>query len=357
MGCALSTEVDEPSSPRADAAAKAKESAARLAAMMAELGIDQDNPDAVTISRDRVRIAALQRHWYGIEPMSLSNEQYHLYLRTVLAIAAADGVNDAEKEWLRMRMDLLGLTMLQRNRMLAKRVGGLRSVLKLFEELRDSISSSATGFSSTIARLVYYDAICMASQTQVADPSEGGFTLDERLRARDAASVLRLSESVRSEIETLVDVEAALLRRRRRFLLESRATAHHLQEAAPSRPSSHATAFAAERRWLGEPLMHDHSSQATGAIGWGSGNQASSLALASPGRRDAQWWWPWGAPPPLAEAGEPIEGGVAAMAAASSTGTRSAIQRLLYGVELPGCAEVEGRYVQTLLSVAGIDGA
>ena len=177
---------------------KAQESQARLQAMMAELGIDKEKEEEVSVSDDVSLIAALQRQWYGTE-LDVPVDSYSLYLQATLCIASADGLDPIEASWLKARTLLLGISEIQRNRLLASDFRGDRTAAPILEKLRESSSNE-------IARLVYYDALTLATQD--------GFTLDERVRASRSATILGLSEEMRIQIEELVEKEDALRKRK-----------------------------------------------------------------------------------------------------------------------------------------------
>lgn len=59
-------------------------------------------------SQEKV-VAALQRQWYGATLALPAAFNYQDYLQTVMCVAAGDGLDASEVQWLRDRMVLLGL--------------------------------------------------------------------------------------------------------------------------------------------------------------------------------------------------------------------------------------------------------
>ena len=275
---------------------KAQESAARLAAMMAELGLEGNNSNKIEyeVQDDSNMIRALQRQWYGCVH-DIPREHYSLFLQATLCIASVDGVDPAEASWLKARTLLLGLNEFQRNRLLAQPLRSDTDCVTAIEKLRKQTAKA-------VSQMVYYDAVTMACQD--------GFTLDERVRAMRAAQLLGLTDDIRLDLEELCEAENALRKRKIRYFgviededpeAESDAVAARLDAAA---------AAAAERQ-----------------------------------RQDV-------------DADVTFHGGLGTLTAQVpvSRQRRDALQRLVYGTVIPIDPEIEKRYVPTLVSVAGADG-
>lgn len=176
---------------------KAQQSAARLAAMMAELGLG----DEYTIMSDTALLGALQRQWYSTT-LELAADMFTPFLQATLMVAAADGLASDESRWLKARTLLLGLSEAQTNQLLQFDCGSnsMKDVLSKIHE-NHLTSTNSTDSANPLRRLIFYDGLTMAS----AD----GFSLDERVRASSAATLLGLTESEQDDIQSLVADEDA----------------------------------------------------------------------------------------------------------------------------------------------------
>jgi hypothetical protein len=189
---------------------KAQESAARLAAMMKELGLGMESYKLVD---DKGLVAALQRQWYGAT-IEISEEQFTPYLQATLAVAAADGLAGDEARWLKARTLLLGLTPAQSAELLQFdcRAASIEPCLDKIKAVRPTGSQVANG----VQRLLLYDGLTMASQD--------GFSLDERVRASRAAEILALDELTEVEpLKELVAAEEMLQKRKATFFSDEEA--------------------------------------------------------------------------------------------------------------------------------------
>jgi hypothetical protein len=176
---------------------KAQESAARLAAMMKELGLGMESYKLVD---DKGLVAALQRQWYGAT-IEISEEQFTPYLQATLAVAAADGLAGDEARWLKARTLLLGLTPAQSAELL---------------QFDCRAASTGSQVANGVQRLLLYDGLTMASQD--------GFSLDERVRASRAAEILALDELTEVEpLKELVAAEEMLQKRKATFFSDEEA--------------------------------------------------------------------------------------------------------------------------------------
>ena len=103
------------------AALRAQESAARLAAMMKEIEEEKANEKGVfskAVTDQPLALAALQKLWYGVALKAdglLHGMDYQDCLQSTKCIAAADGLTAMEAQWLRDRCVLLGLNSTQIN--------------------------------------------------------------------------------------------------------------------------------------------------------------------------------------------------------------------------------------------------
>ena len=201
MGCSGST----PKQPVEDDVSKqnrlrAEKSAKALAEMMAEVEKEKKAELAAygtAVSADVME--ALQRMWYGTT-LELPADQIQPYLHATMSIAAVDKLSDAESSWVHDRTLLLGLSESQREKLL-KLDFHPTTVEPIIGTL---INSAADG--TPIKRLLYYDALTMATQDHLS--------LDEKLRGNRVAELLALSEDEKSEIEGVVSLEERIRQRK-----------------------------------------------------------------------------------------------------------------------------------------------
>ena len=295
-GCAskdTSTQLSSQNAKQRQINLKAQESAARLQAMMAELGI-QENGQKIEyeVQDDSKLIAALQRQWYGCAH-DIPKEHYSLYLQATLCVASVDGVDPAEASWLKARTLLLGLNEIQRNRLLSQPLRSDSACVTAIEKLREQTTKA-------VSQMVYYDAVTMACQD--------GFTLDERVRAMRAAQLLGLTDDVRLDVEALCEAEDALRKRKIRYF-------GFIPDDDPEAEAEMAAAVGA----VFQPKDNQQQDVDNDVTIHGGLGTLSAQVPVSRQRRDA-------------------------------------LQRLVYGTVIPIDPDIEKRYVPTLVSVAGADG-
>jgi hypothetical protein len=215
MGCALTKKASGAAdgdqriaTSAADAQKRADESAKRIADMLAEIERERQEEkhafDQQLAKNDEV-VAALQRALYGIDfEFGVSVEDY---LQAVMSVAAADGLDAPESQWLRDRTVLLGLDADQIERLFTLDLR-FASVSHVFEAvLKSGVGGGGGGAADVgtpqIGRLIYYDAVTMAFADDM-------YSLDERVCAQRMADALGLSRAEVGEIESIVEAELAI---------------------------------------------------------------------------------------------------------------------------------------------------
>ena len=137
---------------------------------------------------------------YGVS--SIDAEDNANYAKTLMIIAGADGeVSDAEWKWFYDRGCAMGVP---------------DFVLESFKgfDWRNAKLQDYCGNNKAVARILLYDAICMAR-------ADGVYTSQESQAIRDAEGMLGVSVDVVEALEGLVEMEETLRRTRHRILRSS----------------------------------------------------------------------------------------------------------------------------------------
>ena len=231
MGCAASTVSPREQSTRTGGVAvpsrdedpkqreyrlKAEASAARLAAVMAEIEEEKAAEQAQFVNTsDASLITALQRLYYGTT-IPIERQQYQPFLRATMCVAAADGVNDTEAQWMKDRLMLLGVTEERINSLFQTdfRLQSVAPLLASFTEASSAheknmkpLNGDSSNCNFSLQRVILYDALTMASIDT--------YTLDERARATEVSELLCLSDKEAEEIKAIVSAEEELRNRKR----------------------------------------------------------------------------------------------------------------------------------------------
>ena len=249
----------------------------------------------------------LQNLWYGTS-FDLPPAQVQPYLHAIMSVAAQERKKQRKAQWLQDRTLLLGLTEKQRDELFTLDLHPSK-----VEPIIESLGKASKN-ASILRRLIFYDALTMATQSAVS--------LDERLRAIRVAQVLMLSEDEQEEVEAIVRDEEQL-RHRKHSLFATGTTAS--DEKAESFKSI-------ESFNTGEPedsfIINCGPTASSGLFGFFIAT-ADSKYPASDGL----------APDELV-----------------SRPRRHALHRLVFGTHVPLIEQRNERYVSSLLAVASAEG-
>lgn len=221
---------------------QAAASAARVEAMRREIEDEKrakEARDFATNASNADLVKALQRLWYGSE-IEMPEARYHSYLQAVMTISAVDGKvseDTLERQWLMDRTMLLGVAQEEMERLFTLDYRLIAVTPIMLQLLHSGIAHAKR---TRIDRIILYDSLSMASINNLS--------LDERVRMRESAILLGLSDDERNDIEEMVEVERALLRRKKQLFLRVAAGEDEDEEHEGSFGSEQGSFVRARRR-------------------------------------------------------------------------------------------------------------
>ena len=261
--------------------------------------------------------AVLEQLWYGT-PLRLPSDQVQPYLHATMSVAGVDKIHASEAQWLHDRTLLLGLSEHERDALFA---------LDLHPSKVDPVIQSLLEQNSACAlsAALFYDALTMATQDN--------FSLDERLRAGRVAQVLRLSDDEAEAIESIVQQEEALRKRKQALFLVA-AAAGDSDSFTSEKEMDTAASFASGKDSDKDSFTsfhHPHNSNGNGSghgLGFFSFLSERLFATAEPYNEEEL----------------------------ASRPRRHALHRLTYGTRVPLVEQRNRQYVASLLAVASAEG-